>query len=146
MLHLTVNGKPTECKDGSTLLAAVRAAGADVPTLCNDPRLEPIGACRLCLVSVKGWPRPVTACNTPAADGVEVETHTPELEQSRRTLLRLLARQYPPEPAARFPDKPLHRYLREYGLTGELGGTANPALVDDSHPYIHVDMFQCVDC
>jgi formate dehydrogenase major subunit len=146
MLRVTVNGRPVECDKGATLLAAIRRAGADVPTLCDDPRLKPIGACRMCLVQIKGRPTPATACNTPAEDGMDVETATPDIEQLRKTMLQLLARQYPPEPVRRFPDKRFHEYLRKYGLEGELKGTADPALLDSSHPYIRVDMSQCIYC
>jgi formate dehydrogenase major subunit len=146
MLRLTIDGKACECAEGSTLLSAIRAAGVDVPALCHDPRLEPIGACRLCVVHVHGVARPVTSCNTVAAAGMQVETHTAEIERLRRTNLRLLANQYPPEPFSRFPDKPFHRYLRQYGLERELAGVADGSLVDESHPYIRVDMSQCIDC
>jgi formate dehydrogenase major subunit len=146
MLRLTVNGRPCEVREGGTLLEAANAALADVPTLCDDPRLEPIGACRLCLVQVAGWTRPVTACNTRAADAMRVQTDTPEIEAARRTILRLLARQYPAAPVGRFPDKPFHRLLRRYGLAAEAGREPSPPQVDDSHPYIHVDMSQCVHC
>ena len=44
MLRLTVNGRPVECDDGSTLMAAARAAGFDLPALCDDYRLTPAGA------------------------------------------------------------------------------------------------------
>lgn len=146
MLRVTINGEPREFPDGGTILEAVQSIGVDVPTLCHDPRMEPIGACRLCVVDVQGCPRPVTACNTALADGMAIQTHTPELEQSRRTLLRLLAGPYPAEMRGQFPDKEFHRYLRAYRLENETLGAFQPELRDDSHPYIHVDMTQCVTC
>src|SRR3972149_1508796 len=121
MLHVTINGRRLELPDGGMVLDALRAAAVEVPTLCHDPRLKPVGACRLCIVEVKGWPRPVTACTTPMQDGMEVQTHTPEIEQARRTLLRLLAREYPREPIGRFPEKEFHRYLRAYDVAGGPG-------------------------
>ena len=146
MLRVTVNGRNFDLADGITILDALQAAAVEVPTLCHDPRLKPAGACRLCVVEVKGMARPATACNTPAQNGMEIQTHTPEIEQSWRTLLCLLARGYPPEPFGRFPEKELHRYLRAYQLDSELHGEPNPQLLDDSHPYIHVDMSQCIYC
>ena len=146
MVHLTVDGRPCEVREGATLLDAARAASADVPALCDDSRLESVGACRLCLVQVEGCSRPVTACNTRAAEGMVIQTATPEIEQARRTILRLLARQYPAAPVSRFPDKPFHRLLSRYGLEAEVGKEPPAPQVDDSHPYIHVDMSQCVHC
>ena len=148
MLRLTVNEHACEVAPGATLLDAVRAAGVEVPTLCHDPRVEPCGACRLCVVEVKGATRPVTACNTPAEAGMEIETHTAALDATQRTNLKLLAQHYPAGHAAAFPDKEFHRQLRAFGVEATGGPpTANPrALADLSNPYIRVDMSMCIDC
>jgi formate dehydrogenase major subunit len=146
MLRVTINGKQYEFESCNSILSALQQAGIDLPTLCYDERLEPYGGCRLCIVHVEGSPRPVTACNTSLVDGMVIDTHSPELEDLRRTLLRLLAREYPRDAVTRFPDKEFHRYLRNYGLEAECGGARHTALLDDSHPYIHVDMSQCVYC
>jgi formate dehydrogenase major subunit len=151
MLHVTINQQPHEFA-GMTILDALRATGVEVPTLCHDDRLAPCGDCRMCLVEVKGWSRPVTACQTQLAEGMEIETHTPALESERRGLLAMMAARYPAEMAERFPDKPFHRYLRDYKLTDVCGVGIDPTArslpnpADDSHPYIHVDMSQCIDC
>ena len=60
-MRAIVNGKTVECGPGASILEALRAAGAAVPTLCHDDRMAPAGVCRLCLVAVSGWPRPVDA-------------------------------------------------------------------------------------
>ena len=92
----------------------------------------------------RGLSRPVTACTTPLADGMRIETHTPDIEALRRSLLTLIANEYPADAYRRDPDKEFHVYVREYGLENALRGHADPALADDSHPYIRVDMSQCV--
>ena len=106
----------------------------------------PAGDCRMCLVRIDGWPRPVTACNTQLAEGMAIETDTPELEAERRGLLSLFTDRYPAAPVELFPDKPLHRYFKDYGLGQACSGLQDPGLLDDSHPYIRVDMTQCIDC
>src|SRR6266508_3303700 len=111
---LTVNSRTIEVPDRSTVLQATRLAGVEVPTLCHDDRLKPAGACRLCLVQVKGLHHLVPACCTPAADGMEVQTHTSEIEETRRTLLQLLAEDYPPDAVERWPEKQFHGWLRHY--------------------------------
>jgi formate dehydrogenase major subunit len=146
MLRATVNGKNHEFTDGSTILEAVRSLGNEVPTLCHDDRLKPVGACRLCVVAVNGWPHPVVSCHTPLTEGMEIETETPELLAERQGVLSLLAHRYPKDAISRFPDKRLHRYLLEYGLESEAAGKTDPTLIDDSHPYIRVDMSRCIDC
>ncbi|MDH4284284.1 MAG: molybdopterin-dependent oxidoreductase, partial [Gallionellaceae bacterium] len=146
MLRLTVNGTPQEAQEGATLLEVLRAAHIDIPTLCHDPRLKPHGACRLCVVQVEGMARPVTSCNTPATDGMVVHTHSDMVERERRTLLKLIARRYPADAFRQMPGKEFHRYLRAYGLEQEMQGQRDPVLEDSSHPYIRVDMSQCVYC
>ena len=94
-MKLTINGIPVTAPDGTTVLDAARANDIYIPTLCDDPRLEPYGGCRLCLVQIKGMPRPVTACTTPVSDGMEVETTSELIERQRRTIVELLLSDHP---------------------------------------------------
>jgi len=76
-----------------------------------------------------------------------IATHTPEIENERRMLLRMLAREHPPESLRKAPEKPFYRYALDYGLTqSDFNGPGNPTLLDDSHPYIQVDMARCITC
>lgn len=146
MPRLTINGEPCEVPEGTTLLAASRGQGIDLPVLCHDERIAPSGACRLCVVEVEGWDRYPSACNTPAADGMTVRTHSAGVEQDRRMLLRLLAREYPAAAMEASPDQPFHRLLRDYGVSAD--GTKAPSKLfrDASHPWLRVDMTQCITC
>lgn len=146
MLRVTINDQAHEVEEGVSILDALRSAGVEVPTLCHDERLKPYGGCRLCIVQIKGWPRPVTACNTLIAEGMAIDTHTPEIEALRRTLINLLAQQCPVSALREYPDEDFHRSVRAYNLESELRNSADPGLVDDSHPYIQVDMSRCVYC
>jgi formate dehydrogenase major subunit len=127
------------------VLDAASEFAIDVPSLCADPRLAPVGACRLCVVAVEGRERPVAACTEPAIDGMAVRTHTPEIDALRRTLLGMLARDYPSD-ALVSPDEPFHRQLIDHGVAAGAAGLPDAALVDDSHPLIHVDLAQCISC
>ncbi len=85
---------------GLTVLQAAESIGIDVPTLCNHEILEPVGACRMCVVEIApGPPRPMASCTTPAADGMTVKTNTDEMQQIRRQTIELLLQQ----PPARLP-------------------------------------------
>jgi formate dehydrogenase major subunit len=77
---------------------------------------------------------------------MEIETHPPEIERLRRTMLALLSRNYPEQHVAQWPEKEFHRLLNNYRLTCGNGRDRLPAASDDSHPYIHVDMSRCIDC
>jgi formate dehydrogenase major subunit len=143
---VTINTLTHESPERSTILEALRDEGIEVPTLCHDPRLAPLGGCRLCLVEIRGHPRPVTACTTLVAEGMEISTHTPQLERLRRTQLRLLARQYPKQSQNVPPSNEFLRWVRKYGLDNQLGAVECLPLIDDSHRSIHVDMSRCIHC
>jgi formate dehydrogenase major subunit len=148
---VTINGQHHEFAEGTTILAACRQLGIEVPTLCHDDRLKPSGACRLCVVNVTGSARPVTACDTLLTDGMEVQTQSVEVEGLRRTLLELLAQGYPAEAVERWPEKEFHRWLRHYHvpLAGDTGKLISPdphPFKDSTHPYLHADLSQCITC
>ena len=94
-LRVTVNGRPCQVPEGSTLLHAVKAAGCHVPTLCYHPRFKPKAVCRMCLVDVEGSAKPLPACATPAADGLVINTDSDELRAFRRTDGELLLARHP---------------------------------------------------
>ncbi len=147
MARAVINNRPCQFQGDVTVLEASRAVGIDIPTLCHDERLKPIGSCRMCLVKVEGKPHPITACNTSLADGMVISTHTPALENERRMLLKMLAQDHPREGLREAPEKPFYKYALQYGLTeSDFNGLHQTHLLDDSHPYIHVDMSQCIVC
>ncbi len=146
VVHLVVDNEACERPTGSTILEALHSLGRDVPTLCHDDRLKPHPVCRMCIVEIEGQPHPLPSCSTPVADGMVVRTSTPELEASRHTTLELLARPRPPELLREPEPHPFARHLRERSLLGALSGATDPARIDDSNPYIHVDMSRCISC
>jgi len=89
-IRLTIDGREILVPDGATILEAARKAGSYVPALCDHPDLKPVGSCKLCIVSVKGMDCYPTACNTPAQEGMVVETRTEELQKMRRHTLEML--------------------------------------------------------
>lgn len=90
MPSMTVDGKQVSFRSGMTILGAARKAGAFIPTLCFLRGISSIGSCRVCAVEVEGEEGLVTACNTPARDGMVVHTDTPRVIESRTIQLQLL--------------------------------------------------------
>lgn len=146
MVQVTINREPHDFPLEMSILGALRKVGIEVPTVCHDDRLEPSGACRLCSVEIVGWTRYATACNTPLANGMVIQTHSPGVQDVRRTLLRLLAANYPAESVRQFPEKQFHSYLTQYGVSASDGSFVRRVAPDPSHPYIRVDMTQCITC
>jgi bidirectional [NiFe] hydrogenase diaphorase subunit len=100
---LTIDGRKVQAAAGVYVLQAAREAGIEIPTLCDHPALEPMGACRLCLVEVghpdwKGWTGLMTACLYPVAEGIEVQTDSAKVREARRQVLTLLAARCPNSP------------------------------------------------
>src|SRR5690348_7835230 len=145
MIRANINDTIVEVEAGTSILEAARQAGFAIPTVCFDPRLEPIGSCRLCAVEVLGEPRQEIACRTPLQDGMRVVTNSPAIEAFRRKELEWMAARVSPEAFAGEPQKELHRLLRECAIAPALRGKRKVRR-DQSHPHIHVDMNQCISC
>jgi heterodisulfide reductase subunit A len=112
MISLTINDRPVEVPEGTTLLEAARKMGINIPTLCHYDAIEPYGGCRLCLVEVTAGPRTLltTACTYPAAEGLQVQTDTEEVQEGRRFVIDLLLSRCPEVPA-------LQEMARQMGVT-----------------------------
>lgn len=145
MIRAHINNTRVEVEEGVSILEGAKLAGFAVPTLCLDSRLEPIGSCRLCAVEIEGESRQEIACRTPLRDGMRVVTNSPAIEAFRRKELEWMAARVSPESFSAEPDKELHRLLREWSIPPSLKGRRKVRL-DLSHPYIRVDMNQCISC
>lgn len=95
MIKLTIDGVTVAVPEGTDVLTAAKAAGIRIPTLCYMEKYNEIGACRLCLVEVKGMRGLLAACTLQASDGMEVYTNTPAVREARRTNLELLLSDHP---------------------------------------------------
>jgi len=89
-VNITINGREIAAPAGITILQAARKAGIDIPTLCNHPALSAVGACRICIVDVKGQRALQTACTFPVSDGMEIETESPVVVTARKLVLEML--------------------------------------------------------
>ena len=89
MIQITLNGIQRKVESGLTILDAASEAGVHVPALCHYEGHDN-GTCRLCLVSVKGVPKPVPSCSTKISDGMQITTETESLREYRKSLLSML--------------------------------------------------------
>ncbi len=94
MVNVTVDGKALAVAEGSTILQAAAQAGIAIPTLCYFADLNDIGACRVCVVEVRGEERLAAACNIAVREGMEVVTESEAIAEARATALRLLLSQH----------------------------------------------------
>lgn len=150
MVNLKINGKDVQAAEGKTVLQAASEAGVTIPTLCDHPDLHPYGGCRLCVVDVKGWRTPMASCTLPVSEGMEVETHSPEIENSRKTILELFMSNYHDsgyEDGQKQETQFMH-WVKQYGLDIKASMSPKPtyAVNSDLNPFVWVDLNKCIQC
>lgn len=148
-VKMTINGREVEALAGQTILEAARGAGVDIPTLCHDPRLEPYGACRLCLVEVEGARGPMASCGTKVNDGMKIETHSEKIVKLRKFVLELLLTNHPLDcPVCEAAgDCRLQDYAYEYLVDMVPWGWRAPEASDPgSHPNVAHFGSRCILC
>ena len=118
-LTLELDGRPVEFRAGETLWEIARRNGEEIPVLCHDVRLDPTGACRMCLVEVEGWGRMPPSCATLAQAGMVVRTGGERVDRHRRALLSLYLADLPAGEADAVAGKPsqVEAYAERYGAT-----------------------------
>jgi formate dehydrogenase alpha subunit len=94
-ISLKIDGKKFHVPDDITVLEAARLKGIYIPTLCYLENLKPYGGCRLCIVEIKNMRGYPTACTTPAVNGMEITTKSPELQAFRKEILELILSEHP---------------------------------------------------
>lgn len=149
MIKVKIDGKEYKVRPGVTILQAARDNDIYIPTLCDDPRLEPYGGCRLCIVQVKGMPRPVTACTTPVTDGMEVITTNEYLEGIRKTIVELILSDHPNDcmVCEKAGDCTLQELAYFYNIrTNPYYGERRRYTLKDNNPFIERDMEKCILC
>jgi bidirectional [NiFe] hydrogenase diaphorase subunit len=146
---LTIDGKEVSAREGETILQVARENGIDIPTLCYLEGLEPIGACRLCLVEVKGINRLVPACVTQVEEGMEVVTNSERLIKYRQMILELLfsERNHTCSVCVVNGHCELQRLAQRLGVTHIRFPYRYPNLpIDASHERFVIDHNRCVLC
>lgn len=92
---LTIDGRQVTVPKGTTVLEAARGVGIDIPYFCWHPKLDSIGACRMCLVDIDKMPKPVVSCATEAAPGMVVSTTSDRIVAARKGVLEFLLLNHP---------------------------------------------------
>ena len=148
-IKLKIDDIDVEVAKGKTILEAAQSVGVEIPTLCHDRRLIPFGACRLCVVQQREKPELLPACFTPAKDGMEIVTHSPEISESRRLQLQFILLNHPmicPR-CDKEGECMLQSLVYEYGVGETLypwERTSSPA--DDRSPLLQRNPDKCILC
>ncbi len=148
-VNLKVNGIPVTVPAGSTILEAARAANVDIPTLCYLKEINCIGACRICVVEATGARGLVAACVYPVSEGMEVQTNTPKVRESRKTTIELLLSNHNKKclSCVRSTNCELQQLARDYGADEDrFQAEVMDKAIDDTSAYIVRDNNKCVNC
>ena len=149
MISLKINNIPVYVEEGTTLLEAARSIGIKIPTLCHMKNISELGACRVCVVEVKGMNSLVAACEYPAREGMEVYTNSPRVLKSRKTTIELILSDHRKDCLScdRNTNCELQRlsYKYECDSTRFQGATCN-FIYDESTDYIIRDNSKCILC
>ncbi|MHC4173682.1 MAG: formate dehydrogenase subunit alpha [Planctomycetota bacterium] len=147
-----INGKALIGQTGQSILELALANDIEIPNLCHDPRLNPSGSCRLCVVEVEGQKGPVCACTFQIQPGMVVRTQTQEIRAIRKTVLELLFYEHRGSCTTcdENGDCKLQRYAYEYQLSDDV--FESPAGKEQLENYttgneaLEYDLNKCIRC
>lgn len=150
MVNIKINGVSVSAPKGSTILEAARLASIEIPTLCFLKEINEIGACRICVVEVKGARSLVASCVYPIFEGMEVFTNTPKVVESRKQTLQLILSNHDRKclSCVRSGNCELQKLCKDLGVDDEsyYDGVKNVYEIDDSAAHMIRDNNKCILC
>ncbi|MEY8339331.1 NADH-dependent [FeFe] hydrogenase, group A6 [Lachnospiraceae bacterium 62-35] len=149
-ITIKINGVEVSAPAGSTILEAARLADIEIPTLCYLKEINEIGACRMCVVEVKGARSLVASCVYPISKDMEVWTNTLKVRESRKKTLQLLLSNHDRKclSCVRSGNCELQNLCKELGVEDEslYDGERTPSSVDASAAHMIRDNSKCILC
>jgi len=149
-VNIKINGTPVSVPPGISILEAARVAGIEIPTLCFLKKINEIGACRICMVEVKGAKSLVTACVYPVSEGMEVFTNTERVRRSRKLTLELILSTHDKRclSCVRSGNCELQHLCKEFGVDDEdyFKGENPQYAFDDSVAHMIRNNNKCILC
>ncbi len=149
-ITIKINGLEVSAPKGSTILEAARLAHIEIPTLCFLKEINEIGACRICVVEVKGARSLVASCVYPISEGMEIWTNSPKVLKSRKKTLQLLLSNHERKclSCVRSGNCELQQLSKELGVDDEAyyDGEKTSSCIDDSAAHMLRDNSKCILC
>jgi bidirectional [NiFe] hydrogenase diaphorase subunit len=146
---LVIDGQAVSARENDTVLEAARENGIFIPTLCNLEGLSSTGACRLCMVELKGSPKLFPACVTRIQEGMEVIVNSERLIKYRKMILELIfsERNHTCAVCVTNGHCDLQALAQKLGVDHIHFPYLNPLQsVDASHAHFAVDHNRCILC
>ena len=149
MVNLIIDNKKVSVPEGTTVLEAARSVGIDIPTLCFLKEINEVGECRMCLVEIEGRRGLATSCVQKVEDGMVVHTNTPNVIDSRKTILDLIVSNHHAEclTCIRNGNCELQDLCNKFGIRKiQYEGEKIEHEIDDKSPSIVRDFDKCILC
>ncbi|MBP1626938.1 MAG: nuoG [Holophagaceae bacterium] len=149
MVAITIDGQRVEAEAGKSLLQTALDADIYIPHICSHENLDPVGACRLCVVEIEGREGACTSCTTPVEDGMVVTTRSEKLKQMRRLSTELMLSGHPSDCTGcpKFGACELQSLIQYLEVTDQrLRKRGNIVPSDTSNPLVMHDMSRCILC
>ena len=145
-----LDGIEVDINGNETILESALKLGKNIPTLCDDSRLDPNGCCRMCLVEISGWPRMAPACATKISSGMEIVTENERVSRHRKTLISLYLSDHPENADELETGAPneLLSLANEYGVSNGWPHLKSRRYErpDDPNPFINFQADKCILC
>ncbi|SDK17050.1 NADH dehydrogenase subunit G [Methylophilus rhizosphaerae] len=149
MLNIEIDGKPLEVEHGSTIIDAADAAGIAIPRFCYHKKLSVAANCRMCLVQVEKFNKPLPACATPVADGMKIYTRSKAAVEAQQSVMEFLLINHPLDcPICdQGGECDLQDIAVAYGASGSRY-TEEKRVVFNKNigPLVSTDMTRCIQC
>lgn len=149
-VNIKINGVDVAAPKGSTILEAARLAHIDIPTLCYLKEINEIGACRICVVEVKGARSLVASCVYPINEGMEIWTNTPKVLNSRKKTLELILSDHDRKclSCVRSGNCELQKLSKDLKVENEnlYDGETNQYEIDYTAAHMYRDNNKCILC
>ncbi len=150
-----INGSAYNIVPGETILQFARRMHFHIPTLCDDPRLDAFGSCRVCSVDVAltadGPSKIVASCHTPIAEGMHIQTSNQRVQKLRKNIIELVLTDHPLDclTCEVNGNCELQTVAAEVGIREVRYAKGKDHLhyqKDTSHPYMRSDLSKCINC
>jgi NADPH-dependent glutamate synthase beta subunit-like oxidoreductase/NAD-dependent dihydropyrimidine dehydrogenase PreA subunit/ferredoxin len=149
MITLDIDGHKVKTEEGKTVLQAALEAQIYIPSICAHPNLSPFGACRLCVVEIKGLRGLPTACTTEAADGMSIKTKTAQINSVRRIAMELMLASHPADclSCTQNLNCELQAMAQYLGITEERWKKSIKKFpINTANPLFNHDLNKCILC
>jgi NADH-quinone oxidoreductase subunit G len=149
MLNIEIDGKSIEVEHGSTIIDAADKAGVAIPRFCYHKKLSVAANCRMCLVQVENFNKPLPACATPAADGMKIQTRSKSAVEAQQSVMEFLLINHPLDcPICdQGGECDLQDIAVAYGASGSRYTEEKRVVLNKNiGPLISTDMTRCIQC